>query len=63
MGFVARKVVRDKDSKYLPLLPRAWKYIERQLSHPLLLPLKTWLDKVVSYSIRNNINNSNKILA
>jgi N-acetylmuramate 1-kinase len=55
MGIVARKIMRDKNSTYLYLLPRAWKYVEIELQHPLLLPLKRWLDKISSYGIRSNV--------
>ena len=52
IGFIARKAVRDKNSKYFSLLPRVWGYIEKDLKHPLMLPLKAWLDKVISPQIR-----------
>lgn len=62
VGTFARKAVRDKNSAYLKLLPRVWGYIEKDLKHPLLLPLKGWLDKVISPKVRNpqSQNNSNE---
>jgi aminoglycoside/choline kinase family phosphotransferase len=52
IGFIARKAMRDKNSSYFSMLPRVWGYIEKDLKHPLLLPLKTWLDKVISPQVR-----------
>jgi aminoglycoside/choline kinase family phosphotransferase len=46
LGVFARKATRDKNSKYLNLVPRVKKYLEKDLSHPLLAPLKEWLNKV-----------------
>jgi N-acetylmuramate 1-kinase len=46
LGVFARKATRDKNSKYLSLVPRVRKHLERDLSHPLLAPLKEWLYKV-----------------
>jgi aminoglycoside/choline kinase family phosphotransferase len=44
--------VKDRNSNYLKFLPRVWSYIEKDLKHPLLLPLKAWLDKVISPQVR-----------
>jgi N-acetylmuramate 1-kinase len=54
IGIVARKIIRDKNSAYLYLLPRAWNHLEETLKHPLLLPLKRWLDKLSNLGIRSN---------
>jgi aminoglycoside/choline kinase family phosphotransferase len=54
IGIVARKMIRDKTSAYLYLLPRAWGHLEESLRHPLLLPLKRWLDKLSNLGIRSN---------
>ena len=57
VGFCARKSLRDNNPAYLPLLPRVWKHIEHDLSHPLLLPLKEWFRKVGS-SYASGLGNS-----
>ncbi|MFN7039086.1 MAG: aminoglycoside phosphotransferase family protein [Alphaproteobacteria bacterium] len=54
IGNFARKSVRDKNSNYLKFLPRVWSNIEKNLKHPLLFPLKAWLDKVISPQVRGN---------
>lgn len=46
IGIFARKAFRDNNSKYLKLIPRVKKYLTRDLTHPLLVPLKNWLSKV-----------------
>lgn len=46
LGFCARKALRDNDPRYLKLLPRVWSYIRYHLNNPLLLPLRSWFDKV-----------------
>ena len=45
-GIFARKAMRDNDSRYLKHLPRVWKYIKNNISHPILEPLKVWFQKV-----------------
>lgn len=52
IGFCARKTLRDNDSSYLKMLPRMWKYIAKDLKHPLLLPLKNWFNKVIALPIK-----------
>ena len=47
VGFCARQASRNKNPYYLSLLPRVWRHINNNLKHPLLLPLKSWLTKVV----------------
>jgi len=47
IGIFCRLAARDGKFTYLNYLPRVWRHLERDLAHPLLLPLKTWLDKHV----------------
>lgn len=47
VGFCAAQAAKNKNPFYLTLLPRVWKYIHNDLKHPLLLPLKSWLMKVI----------------
>jgi aminoglycoside/choline kinase family phosphotransferase len=54
LGFCARKAMRDNNPTYLRMLPRMWRYIEKDLRHPLLLPLKKWFDKAIPANIRSS---------
>jgi aminoglycoside/choline kinase family phosphotransferase len=45
LGIFARKYTRDKDDTYLQYIPRVLKYLEYDVSHPVLEPLKNWLLK------------------
>lgn len=45
LGIFARLWRRDGKDRYLSLLPRVWGYLERDLKHPALAALKTWLDR------------------
>ncbi len=47
VGFCAAQEAKNKNPYYLSLLPRVWRYINHDLKHPLLLPMKAWLTKVV----------------
>jgi aminoglycoside/choline kinase family phosphotransferase len=45
LGVFARKYSRDGNDTYLQYIPRVLKYLEYDLSHPILRPLKDWLLK------------------
>ncbi len=45
VGTFARLAVRDGKKRYLSFMPRMWKHIEHDISHPLLSPLKNWIDR------------------
>lgn len=45
LGVFARKYLRDKNNTYLQYIPRVLKYLEYDLSHPILEPIKNWLLK------------------
>jgi hypothetical protein len=47
VGIFARLYKRDGKARYLALLPRVWSYLERDLAHPALAPLKAWYDRVI----------------
>jgi aminoglycoside/choline kinase family phosphotransferase len=47
VGIFARLYKRDGKARYLSLLPRVWSYLERDLSHPVLAPLRAWYDRVI----------------
>lgn len=44
VGIFARLCRRDGKPRYLSYLPRVWRYLEHDLSHPALAPLKAWYD-------------------
>ncbi|HEV2080410.1 MAG TPA: phosphotransferase [Allosphingosinicella sp.] len=44
LGIFTRLWKRDGKSHYLPLQPRVWGYLERNLAHPALRPLREWFD-------------------
>jgi len=47
VGIFARLYRRDGKARYLALLPRVWSYLERDLAHPALAPLRAWYDRVI----------------
>jgi len=44
LGIFTRLWKRDGKPHYLPLQPRVWAYLERNLAHPALAPVRTWFD-------------------
>lgn len=55
VGIFARLSARDGNSAYLTLLPRVWRHIMHDIQHPLLVPLKKWLNAAgVTYSYGEN---------
>jgi hypothetical protein len=47
VGIFARLYARDGKRRYLSYLPRVWRYLERDLSHPLLTDLRAWYDRLI----------------
>lgn len=47
IGIFARLYKRDRKPRYLTHLPRIWRYLERDLEHPALAPLKAWYDRAI----------------
>lgn len=47
IGIFTRLCVRDGKPIYLKHIPRVWRWLERDLAHPALAPIKEWLDRVV----------------
>ena len=45
LGIFARLAKRDGKPQYLAHLPRIWSYLERNLAHDALAPLKHWYDR------------------
>jgi len=52
LGIFARLWRRDKKPGYLKLIPRVWRYIERDLDAPALSDLKAWFDKNLPAELR-----------
>ena len=52
IGIFARLWMRDTKPRYLAHLPRVWRYMERDLAHPALAPLKAWYDRAVPQELR-----------
>lgn len=44
LGIFTRLWKRDGKPGYLAFQPRVWGYLERNLAHPALVPVKTWFD-------------------
>ena len=55
IGIFARLAKRDGKPRYLAHLPRVWRYMERDLSHPVLAPLKAWYDRTIPPETRGEL--------
>ena len=53
-GIFARLYKRDGKPRYLSYLPRVWGYLNRDLEHPALGPLKAWYERVIPRGARGN---------
>jgi aminoglycoside/choline kinase family phosphotransferase len=47
LGVFVRLRDRDGRTGYVERLPRVWGYLERNLAHPALAPVKAWFDSSV----------------
>ncbi len=47
IGIFARLAMRDAKPHYLHYLPRVWKHLHHDLQHPILRPIKNWLNAVL----------------
>ena len=52
IGTFARLKLRDGKPHYLEHMPRLWRYMDGCLTHPVLSPLKQWLDEHVPHYLR-----------
>ncbi|MET0269851.1 MAG: phosphotransferase, partial [Sphingomonas sp.] len=52
LGIFTRLWVRDGKPRYLGLQPRVWRYLERDLAQPALLPVRRWFDANVPAAAR-----------
>ncbi len=53
VGIFARLWQRDGKPRYLPMIPRVWAALERDLAHPALAPVAAWFDANVPAEIRS----------
>lgn len=51
-GLFTRLSRRDGKHAYLDHLPRVWRWLARDLGHPVLAPVAAWLDRHVPASLR-----------
>lgn len=47
LGIFTRLWRRDGKPRYLAYQPRVWAYLERDLAHPALAPVRAWFDRAV----------------
>jgi len=52
IGLFVRLLRRDGKPEYLPHLPRVWRLFEQALQHPVLEPLRGWVDRHLPPSLR-----------
>ncbi len=52
LGIFTRLWKRDGKAHYLGFQSRVWRYLERDLAHPALAPVKAWFDKNVPAEAR-----------
>ena len=55
-GIFARLHKRDGKPRYLDYLPRVWGYLNKDLEHPALAPLKTWYDRTIPMESRGRVS-------
>ena len=47
IGIFTRLAWRDGKRAYLDLIPRVWRHLERDLSHPACAPIRAWIDAAI----------------
>lgn len=52
VGIFARLWKRDGKPRYLPMIPRVWDALERDLAHPALAPVAAWFDANIPAGVR-----------
>lgn len=61
VGIFTRLCVRDGKRHYLNFLPKVWRWLEHDVSHPALAPVRGWLDTHVPAAARGVIDADPKI--
>jgi aminoglycoside/choline kinase family phosphotransferase len=54
IGIFTRLWKRDGKTRYPTLCPRVWRYLEHDLAHPALAPVKTWFDANIPSALRGD---------
>lgn len=52
VGIFVRLWRRDRKPRYLDLIPRVWRLLERDLTHPALAPVASWFDSNIPREVR-----------
>ena len=52
VGIFVRLWRRDGKPRYLDLIPRVWRLLERDLTHPALAPVAAWFDRNIPRDVR-----------
>jgi len=52
LGIFTRLCVRDRKPQYLVHVPRLWRLVDRDVSHPALEPVRHWLDRHIPEELR-----------
>jgi aminoglycoside/choline kinase family phosphotransferase len=54
VGIFARLWLRDRKPRYLPMIPRVWQAMERDLAHPALAPVAEWFAVNIPQPLRDS---------
>jgi hypothetical protein len=54
VGIFARLWLRDGKPRYLPMIPRVWAAMERDLAHPALAPVSEWFAVNIPQHLRDS---------
>ena len=54
VGIFTRLWQRDGKERYPALVPRVWRYLDRDLEHPALAPVKAWFDATIPPTLRGD---------
>jgi aminoglycoside/choline kinase family phosphotransferase len=54
VGIFARLWLRDGKPRYLPMIPRVWEAMERDLAHPALAPVAEWFAVNIPQHLRDS---------
>lgn len=55
LGIFARLNKRDGKPAYLKHIPRIWRYLERDLAHPKLAPMRRWMEANFPPALRTRV--------
>src|SRR5205823_1498874 len=55
VGMIDFQDALDGKRRYLSFVPRVWRYLERDLSHPILAKLRAWYDRAIPSEARSGM--------